>query len=217
MTGLLTEHPVKSDALAQVLPNTSEQRLHYLLTNMAWDHEDLRGQRVRLLALPTEGDAVLLFDDAGLAKQGASSVGVQRQYSRTLGKAGNCQVAVTCHYAERTLAWPVATRLYLPHRWADDRDRRRTAHAPVAVTFQAKPQLALALLDEQCALGIPHACVTVDAGYGDPASVLNALEQRREPYVVAIALDFTVATIRTSTPSAPTLCWLACRGAPEGR
>lgn len=202
VTGLLTEQPAKNcDTLAQVLPGTSEQRLQYLLTDMAWDHADLNRQRVRrMLTLPTEGDAVLIFDDTGFAKQGASSVGVQRQYSGTLGKTGNCQVAVTCHYAERTVAWPVDTRLYLPHRWADDRDRRRAAHVPDAVTFQTKPQLALALLDEARALGIPHACVTVDAGYGDAPSFLNALEQRHEPYVVAIASDFTVATSRTSEP-----------------
>src|SRR5215211_2291168 len=120
VTGLLTEHPHKNcDTLAQVLPDTSEQRLQYLLTDMAWDHEDLNGQRVqRMMELETEGDAVLVFDDTGFAKQGARSVGVQRQYSGTLGKTGNCQVAVTCHYAERTLAWPVGAQLYLPKRWA---------------------------------------------------------------------------------------------------
>jgi len=203
VTGLLTEHPTKNcDTLAQVLPDTSEQRLQYLLTDMAWDHADLNRQRVRrMCALPTEGDAVLIFDDTGFAKQGARSVGVQRQYSGTLGKTGNCQVAVTCHYAERTLAWPVDTRLYLPKRWAEDHDLRRGAHVPDAVAFRTKPQLALALLDEARALGVPHACVTVDAGYGDAPSFLNALEARDEPYVVAVASDFTVALTRAGTPA----------------
>ncbi len=202
VTGLLTEHPVKNcDTLAAVLPATSEQRLQYLLTDMAWDHEDLNRQRVgRMLALPTEGDAVLVFDDTGFAKQGARSVGVQRQYSGTLGKTGNCQVAVTCHYAERTLAWPVATRLYLPKRWAEDRDLRRAAHVPDDVPFRTKPQLALALLDEANALGVAHACVTADADYGDKPPFLNGLEARGERYVVAVAEDFTVATTRASEP-----------------
>src|SRR5215208_3389722 len=202
VTGLLTEHPTKNcDTLAQVLPGTSEQRLQYLLTDMAWDHEDLNRQRVRRMrGLPTEGDAVLIFDDTGFAKQGARSVGVQRQYSGTLGKTGNCQLAVTCHYAERTLAWPVAARLYLPKRWAEDRDLRRAAHVPDDVAFRTKPQLALALLDEARALQVPHACVTVDADYGDKPTFLNALEARGEPYVVAVAVDFTVAATRTSAP-----------------
>src|SRR5262245_44477167 len=124
-TGLLTEHPNKNcDTLAQLVPGTSEQRLQGLLTAMSWDEDELNRQRVGIMAaLPTEGDGVLVFDDTGCPKQGAASVGVAGQYSGTLGKTGTCQVAVTCHYAERTLAWPVAARLYLPRPWADDADR----------------------------------------------------------------------------------------------
>src|SRR3954447_10258727 len=135
LTGLLTEHPNKNcDTIAQVVPGTSEQSLQGLLTAMAWDEDDLNRQRVeRLLALPTEGDGVLIFDDTGFAKQGQCSVGVARQYSGTLGRTGNCQVAVNCHYAERTIAWPVATRLYLHESWAQDPARRRKAKVPEAV------------------------------------------------------------------------------------
>src|SRR6202795_4506562 len=108
LTGLLTEHPNKNcDTIAAVVPDTNEQRLHHLLTGIAFDEDELNDQRVRtLMQLPTEGAGVLVFDDTGFAKQGPCSVGVQRQYSGPLCKTGNCQVAVNCHYAERTLAWP---------------------------------------------------------------------------------------------------------------
>src|ERR1700760_490089 len=74
LTGMLTEHPNKNcDTLAQVVPGTSEQSLQGLLTAMSWDEDDLNRQRVELmLALPTEGDAALIFDDTGFAKQGRS-------------------------------------------------------------------------------------------------------------------------------------------------
>jgi SRSO17 transposase len=194
LTGLLTEHPNKNcDTLARVVPGTSEQRLQGLLTAMAWDEDDLNGQRVeRLLGLPTEGDAVLIFDDTGFAKQGRCSVGVARQYSGTLGKTANCQVAVNCHYAERTIAWPVATRLYLPKDWAGDDDRRRKARVPEDVTFRTKPEIALLLLDRANAWGVPHSCVVADADYGDNPNFLAGLEQRREHYVVAVRRDFAV-------------------------
>src|ERR687886_1962000 len=147
LTGMFTEHPNKNcDTIAQVVPGTSEQSLQGLLTAMLWDEDDLNQQRVQtLLALPTEGDAALLFDDTGFAKQGKASVGVGRQYSGTLGKVGNCQVTVNCHYAERTLAWPVATRLYLPKEWADDAERRKKAKVPEDIVFQTKPEIALDL------------------------------------------------------------------------
>ena len=201
LTGLLTEQPHKNcDTIAQVVPGTSEQRLQGLLTEMAWDEDDLNGQRVRrMIDLPTEGNAVLIFDDTGFAKQGKCSVGVQRQYSGTLGKRGNCQISVNCHYAEKTLAWPVATRLYLPESWAEDPARRIKAHVPVEVTFQTKPEIALALLDRARALGIPHACVTADADYGDNPNFLDGLEIRKERHVVAVRCDFPVTLQRAAT------------------
>lgn len=69
-TGLLTEHPHKNcDTMAQVVPGTTEQQLNHLLTEMAWDAADLNRQRVRtMVALGTEGDGVLVFDDTGVPK-----------------------------------------------------------------------------------------------------------------------------------------------------
>src|SRR2546426_2936939 len=150
LTGLLSEHPNKNcDTLAEVVPETNQQQFHHLLTDMVWDEHALNRQRIaRMWTLPSEGDGVLIFDDTGFAKQGRYSVGVARQSTGTAGKLTNCQVPVNCHYAERTLAWPVTTRLYLPREWADEPERRKQAHVPTAVTFQTKAEIALALLDE---------------------------------------------------------------------
>jgi SRSO17 transposase len=194
LTGLLTQYPNKNcDTLAQVVPGTSEQSLQGLLTAMNWDHDDLNRQRVQhLLSLPTEGDAVLIFDDTGFAKQGKSSVGVARQYSGTLGKVSNCQVTVNCHYAERTIAWPVATRLYLPKPWADDPTRRDKAKVPQDIPFLTKPEIALNLLDQADAWGVPYACVVADADYADNPNFLEGLEKRNKRYVAAVRKDFQV-------------------------
>src|SRR3954464_7662287 len=198
LTGLLTEHPNKNcDTIAQVVPGTSEQRLQGLMTTIDWDEDDLNAQRVGdMLRLPTEGDGVLIFDDTGFAKQGRGSVGVARQYSGTLGKTGNCQVTVNCHYAERTIAWPVATRLYLPEPWARDADRRQKAKVPEEVVFQTKPQIALDLLDRAQSWGVRWACVTADADYGDNPNFLAGRGGRRQRYVVAVRCDFAVSTSR---------------------
>src|SRR5512147_2727799 len=168
LSGLLTEHPNKNcDTIAQIVPGTSEQRLQGLLTAIDWDEEDLNRQRVEdLLRLPSEGDGVLILDDTGFAKQGKCSVGVARQYSGTLGKVGNCQVTVNCHYAERTVAWPVATRLSLPQHWADDPTRRRRAHVPPEIGFRTKAAIGLDLIDQAKAWGVCPACVVADAAYG---------------------------------------------------
>jgi SRSO17 transposase len=80
-----------------------------------------------------------------------------------VGKITNCQVTVNGHYAERTLAWPVATRLYWPEGWAGDEERRKRAHIPQDIGCQPKAEIALALLEEANRCEVKHACVTGDA------------------------------------------------------
>ena len=200
-TGLLTELPNKNcDTMAQAVPDTSEQRLQEFLTNMQWDEEDLNRQRVhKLIAEATLGDGVLVLDDTGFPKRGAASVGVARQYSGTLGKVGNCQVAVTCCYTDLQASWPVGVRLYLPQPWADDPERCRKARVPTEVTFLTKPAIALMLLDQARAWGVPHRCVVADADDGDNPNFLAGLEDRHEPYVVGVRVDFQVVGTRKTT------------------
>jgi SRSO17 transposase len=201
LTGLLTELPNKNcDTIAEAVPGTSEQRLQEFLTNMQWDEDDLNQQRVvKMVAEATLGDGVVVLDDTGFPKQGKASVGVTRQYSGTLGKVGNCQVAVTCCYTDPQASWPVAVRLYLPQPWAEDPERRQQARVPVEMTFQTKPEIALALLDQARAWGVPHRCVVADADYGDNPNFLAGLESRQEWYVVGVRTDFRVRVGRAST------------------
>ena len=182
LTGLRTELPNKNcDTIAQAVPGTSEQRLPAFLTNMQWDEANLHRQRVaKLQEEATRGAGVLGLDDSGFAKQGKASVGVARQDSGTLGQVGHCQIAVTCCDTDLHATWPVAVRLYLPQAWADDPERRQAAHVPLEVTFQTKPELALALLDQARTWGVPYRCVVADADYGDNPHVLAGLEGRRE-------------------------------------
>ena len=200
-TGLLTELPNKNcDTLAQAVPGSSEQRLQEFLTNMQWDEEDLNRQRVRkMIAEATRGEGVLVFDDTGFPKQGTASVGVERQYSGTLGKVGNCQIAVTCCYTDRQATWPVAVRLYLPRIWAQDPARRQQTRVPAEIPFQTKPEIALTLLDQARSWGIPHRCVVADADYGDNPNFLAGLEARQEPSVVAVRTDFQMSVGQAAT------------------
>jgi SRSO17 transposase len=206
-TGLLTEVRNKNcDTLAQAVPGTSEQRLQEFLTNMQSDAEDLNRQRVqKMSAEATRGDGVLVFDDTGFAKQGKASVGVARQYSGTLGRLGHCQIAVTCGYTDRQATWPVAVQLYLPKTWAYAPERRQRARVPADVLFQTKLEIALGLLDQARAWGVPHRGVVADADYGDNPNFLAGLEARQEPYAVAVRTDFAVSLRR----AAPSQVWRA--------
>jgi SRSO17 transposase len=194
LIGLLTALPNKNcDTMAEAVPGTSEQRLQEFLTNMQWDEDALNRQRVeKMIAEATVGQGVLIFDDTGFAKQGKASVGVARQYCGTLGKGGNCQVGVTCCDSDPQASWPVAVRLSLPQEWTDAPERLRRARVPAAVTFQTTPEIALALLDQARAWGVPHRCVVAEADYGDNPNFLAGLEARDARYVVAVRSDFQV-------------------------
>ena len=62
---------------------------------------------------------MIVIDDTGFAKKGRHSVGVARQYSGTLGKTDNCQVAVSLHYVAPLGDYPLALRLFLPEEWTN--------------------------------------------------------------------------------------------------
>jgi SRSO17 transposase len=111
---------------------------------------------------------------------------------------GNCQIAVTS-YSDRQATWPVAVRLYLPQTWAHDPKRRQQARVPAEVPFQTKPGIALALLNQARAWGVPHRGIVADADYGDDPNFLAGLEARQERHVVGVRTDFAVRLRRAAT------------------
>src|SRR3712207_6103432 len=135
VTGLLTDLDRKNcDTIAAAVAGTSTERLQHLLTDADWDSQELDGARVRsLMSAKSPKGGVLVLDDTSFPKRGKSSVGVARQYCGTLGKRANCQVVVSAHYladepeSSRPLHWPVCAQLYLPERWALDRELRERA------------------------------------------------------------------------------------------
>jgi len=199
LTGLLTDLPRKNcDTIAAAVAGTSTERLQHLLTDATWEPQALDQQRVRALVAQSPPQGILVLDDTGLPKQGRSSAGVARQYSGTLGKVANCQVVVSAHYvadeptSSAPVHWPLTAQLYLPEAWATAQTRRAKVHVPSEVLFQTKPELALALVDQARAWGVPFAWVVADAGYGDNPTFLHGLDDRQVAYVVGISSPFGV-------------------------
>lgn len=201
-TGLLSDLPRKNgDTIAAAIPGTTAQRLQELLTRIQWDEQAFNGQRVRQMgAQVRQGKGALILDDSGFGKQGTASVGVAKQYSGTLGKVDNCQVAVTGVYADAAGCWPVDVRLYLPRAWTEDPARCAGAGVPAEVGFQTKPQLALAMVDRADQWEVPYQLVVADAGYGKDHAFLAGLEERGKRYAVAVPCDFSVEVFGQAGP-----------------
>lgn len=146
-----------------------DQLLHFVGVS-PWSDEGVRKFATEYaLAELTVREALedWIVDDTGFPKQGDKSPGVQRQYSGTLGKTGNCQIAVSVTVATRTMHLPIDMDLYVPTSWTDDRPRCRAAHIPDELAFRPKWRIALDLIERKVKAGVPVGLMLADSGYGD--------------------------------------------------
>ena len=190
--GLLSSVERKTAArLAQRLPDGDEQALQQFVGQSPWAWEPVRQQLAQQTLKELEPVAAWVIDDTGFPKKGSHSVGVSRQYSGTLGKIGNCQVAVSLHYVTDDAAVPLDFALYLPEEWLEP-GKRAEAGIPDEVTFQTKWQLALDLIDRALEWGIKPGVVAADAGYGGTADFRLGLVERKLQFAVGITSSVAV-------------------------
>ena len=190
--GLLATGGRKATAtMASSAADGNVQAMQQFIGQSPWPWEPLRRRLAQRLIAALQPAAAWIVDDTGFPKKGGRSVGVARQYSGTLGKIGNCQVAVSLHYATDDAAIPLDFALYLPEEWLEP-ERRERAGIPEDVTFQTKWALALALIDRAREWGIPPGVISADAGYGNVAEFRAGLAARGLTYVLGIQGTTTV-------------------------
>ncbi|AKT37839.1 IS701 family transposase [Chondromyces crocatus] len=174
--------------LAEVVGDQIPYALQHLLGRARWDadavRDDLRGYVVDHLGDPS---GMLVIDETGFLKKGTHSAGVQRQYSGMAGRIENSQVGVFLAYATPHGHTFINRALYLPASWLDDRGRCERAGIPADATFATKPQLALQMLKRALDAGVTAAWVVGDEVYGQDSKVRRWLEERRQPYVLAVS------------------------------
>lgn len=168
-------------------------RIQSLLGRSSWSADTLC-ERVRSYAIEALGDpdGVLVVDETGFLKKGVHSVGVGRQYSGTAGRIENCQIGVFASYASRWGHALIDRQLYLPKAWANDPERRAKAHVPEDVAFATKPAIACEMVARLLDEGAPCAFVLADAVYGSDHRFRRMLEDRGQPYVLAVRSNHTL-------------------------
>ena len=131
---------------------------------------------------------ILVADPTGFAKKGTKSVGVQRQYSGTLGRIDNCQIATFLCYVtpdrDRVL---VDRRLYMPEKsWIADPARCAAAGVPADLAFATRPGQVIEMIRAARAAGMPFAWFTADEEFGQNPGLRDYLESSLIPYVMAV-------------------------------
>ena len=168
------------------------QQLQHFVTESPWSDREVRlnAARYAIEALKArESIEAWQIDDTGFLKQGAHSVGVQRQYTGSAGKIANCQIGVSLTVATRTEQLPIDFELYLPKSWTESRERREEAQIPEEMTFKTKIEQACEMIRRAVADGIPRGVVLADAFYGDEPSFRAAVRSQRLHYAVGIKSD----------------------------
>jgi len=188
LTGLLSTAERKNGwQLAELAGEATPDGMQRLLSAAHWDADAVRDDLVvYVLEHLADPAAVLVLDETGFVKKGTKSVGVAPQYCGTVGKIANCQIGVFLAYATRHGPVLLDRALYLPKEWAEDLARRVEAGVPAEAACIPKPTLGKDLLDRAFAAGVEAAWVTADSVYGGAYQLRHDLEERQQPFVLAV-------------------------------
>jgi SRSO17 transposase len=190
LLGLLSQTERKNGwTLAEFAGDAGPSGLQRLLNYSPWDEDGCRDALARYVARHL-GDpaAVLAVDETGFLKKGRMSAGVARMYTGTAGRIENCQVGVFLAYAAPDGSRALIDReLYLPQKWADDRDRRAAAGISGDTEFETKPELAQKMIARAARAGVPFSWVAGDEVYGGNPALRSWLEEQGIAYVMAVA------------------------------
>jgi SRSO17 transposase len=188
LRGLLLDGRRKSvEPMAQRLGEVHYQALHHFVAVSPWDWRPVRRRLAELLCGALSPTAWVV-DDTGFPKDGTHSVGVQRQYSGTLGKRANCQLGVSVNAVTQQASCPLDWRLFVPERWDEPAmaTRRTACHLPQDVHHRPKWQLVLDMLDELAGWDLSPPVLLADSAYGEVGCFRGGLDARQVPYVVEV-------------------------------
>lgn len=186
LLGLMTDLKRKSIEPIALAAGVPVRTLQEFLAFFDWDEQRVTRLLQQLVMEEHASESAIgVLDSSGHAKQGRKTPGVQRQWCGETGKVDNCVVGQHLLYTDNHPTNPfrgvLASDLYLPKSWDQDRERCRAAKIPDEVVYRPKWQIALDQVAEAQRNGVRFSWLTFDEEYGGVPMFwfcLDALGQR---------------------------------------
>jgi SRSO17 transposase len=193
--GLMTDLKRKSIEPIALAAGQDERVLQWFLSDMQW--EDPRAQCVlqqRVANRPGGRESIGVIDSSGHPKRGDKTPGVQRQWCGEIGKTDNCVVGQhllwTDDHPKNPFSCMLASDLFLPEDWSQDRERCRAAGIPEEVVHRVKWEISVAQVTQALGNGVRFDWLVFDSEYGTVPQFWFALDRLGMRAVGEVRSDF---------------------------
>ena len=186
IVGLLSDMKRKSIEPMALAADVPVRTLQEFLSFFDWDAQRISDELVREAAEENDMEhAIGVFDASAHVKQGKMTAGVQRQWCGEVGKKENCVIGHHLLYTDNHPTNPfscvLASDLYLPKSWAEDRKRCRAAKIPDELDYRPGWRILIDQLTRVIANRVRLEYITFDEEFGSVAELwfeLDRLGQR---------------------------------------
>jgi SRSO17 transposase len=180
--------------------------LQEFLAFYVWDHTRLDRMLVNHVANRCPRGGIGVIDATGHPKRGDQTPGVAHQYCGETGKLDHCVVAqhllFTDNDAKNPFSCTLASDLYVPAAWIEDRERCREGGIPDTVVFRTKWEIARDQVGDTLAAGVKLNWVVFDEDYGKVPQFWFALDQMGQQAVGEVPANFFAWVNRPACRSA---------------
>jgi SRSO17 transposase len=195
MAGLMADLMRKSIEPIALAAGVPVRTLQEFLSMYVWDHRRAEDALHRLVSEQAGGaEGIGVVDSSGHPKQGDKTPGVQRQWCGQTGKVDNCVVGQHLLYTDNDWSNPfscmLASDLYLPKGWAEDRERCRRAGIPDELAYREKWRIAIDQIRRAIGNGVRFSWIVFDEEYGRAPGFWFELDRLGQRGVGEVPKDF---------------------------
>ena len=197
MLGLMTDLKRKSIEPIALASGVAVRTLQEFLAFFRWDHELADKILVRQVVHRQHGKrSIGVLDASAHVKQGKHTPGVQRQWCGETGKRDNCVIGQHLLYTDNDAKNPfscvVASDVYLPRGWDEDRDRCERAGIPDNMIYRPKWKIGIEQIERTMTQGLRFDYITYDEDYGKVPEFVYELDRLGQKAIGEVPCHFRV-------------------------